>query len=206
VHAESAPRALEGDGRIQRIVTDHGTFACDFAVAAIGGAVNRDLLRGTAIRCEKAILANEFGETNVEGIYAAGDCAAIFDPLFGKHRVFDHHYGAEVTGALAGRNMAGAKTPYAAVNTFDTEVFDLKLKGWGEARQVDRRLIRAATNDASDFIEIGIAADGRIAQILAINHAGEDAILKKLIAQRVKVDGNEETLKDPAFSLETLFA
>jgi hypothetical protein len=85
-------------------------------------------------------------------------------------------------------------------------VFDLKLKGWGEARQVDRRLIRAATNDASDFIEIGIAADGRIAQILAINHAGEDAILKKLIAQRVKVDGNEESLKDPAFSLETLFA
>jgi hypothetical protein len=84
-------------------------------------------------------------------------------------------------------------------------VFELSLSGWGEPKQVDRRLIRGSTTlEAPDFIEIGIAADGRVAQVLAINHAGEDALLRDLVGNRVRVDGHEEALKDPAFPLASL--
>ncbi len=212
VHASTPVRALEGDGRVQRVrLDDHApgknpAVPCDFAIAAVGAAFNRDLLRGTPIRCEKSILVDPHCRTNVENIFAAGDCCAILDPLFGKHRVLDHIDGAMTLGTIAGQNMAGANQTYDAVNFFDSEVFDLKLHAWGEAKQVDRRLIRTSASDPSDFIEFGIAPDGRIAQIVAVNHTGEDDLLRNLVAQRVRIDGNEESIKDAAIPLATLLS
>lgn len=205
VLAQSPPQRIEGDGRVQRVVAEGNVVIADFIVAATGMSVNRELVRGTPITAERAILTDEFCQTNVAGIWAAGDCAAIFDPLFGKHRNLDHWDNARVSGALAGRNMAGRREPYAAVNYFFSDVFELSLNGWGEARQVERRLLRGSANpDSPDFVEIGIAADGRIAQVLAINHAGEDDTLRSLVAQRTRVNGNEELLKDPATKLADL--
>jgi hypothetical protein len=101
--------------------------------------------------------------------------------------------------------MAGGAAKYDTVNLFFSDVFELAMQAWGEARQVDRRLIRGNTNtDAPDFVEIGIAPDGRIAQIIAMNHKGEDELLKMLVAQRARVDGTEESLKDPSYPLRTL--
>jgi 3-phenylpropionate/trans-cinnamate dioxygenase ferredoxin reductase subunit len=202
---ESPPQRIEGDGRVQRVVLDGKTVEADFVVACVGMTANRELLRGTSITAERAILTDEFCQTNVPRIWAAGDCAAIFDPLFGKHRVIDHWDHAQVSGTLAARNMAGGREPYSAVNNFFSDVFDLSLNGWGEARQVERRLIRGSANpDAPDFVEIGVAADGRIAQVLAINHAKEDGTLRSLVAQRTRIDGNEELVKDPATDLASL--
>src|SRR5437868_3354381 len=81
------PERLEGDGRVQRVMlSDQTSVPCDFAIAAVGAVANKDILRTTSIAAEKAILVDQCCRTNVEGIYAAGDCCAIFDPLFGKHR------------------------------------------------------------------------------------------------------------------------
>src|SRR3982750_2083795 len=100
------------------------------------------MLRNTPLTAEKAILVDDHCRTNVPGIFAAGDCAAVYDPLFGKHRVLDHWDNAQVTGTLAGNNMAGAVETYSAVNSFFSDVFELSLTAWGEAKQVERRLLR----------------------------------------------------------------
>jgi len=90
-----------------------------------------------------------------------------------------------VTGALAGRNMAGAAETYAAVNHFFSDVFDLSLNGWGESRHIDHRLLRGMPNaDAPDFIEFGLDSDGRISQVLAVGHSGDDEVLRSLVAHR----------------------
>jgi 3-phenylpropionate/trans-cinnamate dioxygenase ferredoxin reductase component len=206
VRPASAPRRLEGDGRVQRIVLPDGQpIDCDLAIAAVGAVPNMDLLHGTPIAAGRAILADEHCRTNVPGIYAAGDCAAVFDPLFGKHRVLDHWDNAIVTGKLAGRNMAGMNESYSAVNYFFSDVFDLSLSAWGDSRHIDRRLLRGTPNvDAPDFVEFGIGSDGRIVQVLAVGHAGEDEVLRSLIAGRVRVNGNEELLKDPKSDLGRL--
>jgi len=208
VHPHSPPRRLEGDGRVQRVALGDGrTIDCDFAVASVGALPNMDLLHGTPIAAGRAILTDEHCRTNVPGIYAAGDCAAVFDPLFGKHRVLDHWDNAIVTGELAGKNMAGVSEFYKAVNYFFSDVFELSLSGWGDSRHIDRRLLRGAPNvDAPDFVELGIAADGRIVQVLAVGHSGEDEILRALVGKRVIANGNEELLKDPATDLRKLIS
>ena len=206
LHTGRSPLRLEGDGRVQRIALDESTsISCDFAIAAVGAILNKELLRGTPIVSEKAILVDSHCRTNVPGIYAAGDCAAVFDPLFNKHRLLDHWDNAKTTGAIAGNHMAGGGAEYNVANYFFSDVFELSLSGWGESRQVDRRLIRGSTStDNADFIEIGIAAGGRIAQVLAINHTGEDELLRSLVANRAQVGGQEEQIKDPAFELAGL--
>ena len=213
VHTNARPVRVEGDGRVQRVVINGAgpatqSLDCDFAVACVGATVNKDLLRGTPIAAGKAILVDDHCRTNVEGAYAAGDCCAILDPLFGKHRQLDHWDNAQVTGTLAGRNMAGANESYRAVNYFFSDVFDLSLGGWGEARQVDRRLLRGTPRvEAGEFIEVGVAADGRVAQVLVLRtggQSGNDDVLRELVGRRVRLDGNEERLKDPVYPLSDL--
>jgi 3-phenylpropionate/trans-cinnamate dioxygenase ferredoxin reductase subunit len=208
VHINARPARLEGDGRVQHVNLGDGRIIdCDFTVATVGATVNRELLRGTPIAAERAILTDDHCRTNVLNIYAAGDCAAIFDPLFGKHRQLDHWDNAIVSGKLAGRNMAGVDEPYRAVNNFFSDVFELSLNAWGESRHVERRLHRGTPNGTSiggGFAEIGFTADGRIAQVLSIGRTGEDELFRELVARRLRVDGKEELLKDPDAPLKAV--
>jgi 3-phenylpropionate/trans-cinnamate dioxygenase ferredoxin reductase component len=206
VHCGHTVERLEGDGRVQLVFTSEGrVLHCDFVVAAVGTQVNRDILRGTPISAETAILVDDHCQTSVTGIYAAGDCAAIFDPLFGKHRLLDHWDNARVTGNLAGTNMAGGDDQYETVNHFWSEMFDQKGNIWGEAKLVYRRLLRGLPGDPSsenDFAEIGVGTDGRVAQVIAFGRKSEHELLARLVGDRVMVNGNEEDLKDTTRSLE----
>ncbi len=199
---------LEGDGRVQRVVlSDESSIACDFAIAAIGALPNKEILRGTPITAEKAILVDAHCRTNVDGVFAAGDCCAIFDPLFGKHRILDHWNSAIVTGKLAGANMAGENKAYDGASSFFSDVFDWSLNAWGEARLVDRRLVRGTPNvEHPDFVEFGLSSDGRITQVLAVNHPGEDDVLAEMVRRRLMVEGMEETLKEPGSDLKELLS
>ncbi|HEY1922570.1 MAG TPA: FAD-dependent oxidoreductase, partial [Tepidisphaeraceae bacterium] len=204
VHSGDRVMRVEGDGRVQRVVLTSGkSIGCDFAVAACGIQVHKEILRGTPIAAEKAILVDAGCRTNVRGIFAAGDCAAVFDPLFGKHRMMQHWDSASQTGRIAGINMSGGDAKFEVASFFDSLVFGLKLGVWGEARMVDRRIIRGTPSaESPEFIEIGVAADGRIAQVIAVGEVGSTDVLARLVRERVATNGKEEELRDPGFALE----
>jgi NADPH-dependent 2,4-dienoyl-CoA reductase/sulfur reductase-like enzyme len=176
---------------------------CDFVVAAVGIIVNKDLLRGTPIAAEKAVLVDDSCRTSVRDIFAAGDCAAVFDPLFGKHRILQHSDSAALTGQIAGTNMAGGDAKFQTASYFDSEVFGLELEAWGEARAVDRRIIRGLPSaESPQFIEFGVAADGRLAQIVTGARQERKELFASLIERRISVIGKEEQLKDPSLPVE----
>lgn len=209
VHLNAPARRLEGDGRVQRVVAGDGQeLACDFAVAAVGVVPTKDLLRGTPIGAGKAILVDRHCQTNVPSVFAAGDCASVFDPRFGKHRGLAHLDDAAGTGALAGRNMAGGEGGYESVGAFTANVFGLPVRAWGEARLIDRRIVRGAQavagNDSPQLIEFGVAPDGRLTHVLSVGMSDADEVLGELVARRVSVDGSEDALKEPSAALGDL--
>jgi len=206
VHLSTTALRLEGDGRVQRVqLSNGGAIDTDFVVGAIGSTVNRQILRGTSIRAEKAILTDEHCRTNISNVYAAGDCAAVFDPAVGKHRIGHHWTQAEITGRIAGDNMAGGNAAYDAVPQFDSEIFGRSIRVFGDARQVDRRIIRGTPNlESPNFLEIGVAAEGTVVQVIAFGQDHEFDTLESLVKQRTPVNGNEEQLKDPAGPLGDL--
>jgi NADPH-dependent 2,4-dienoyl-CoA reductase/sulfur reductase-like enzyme len=205
INAHGGPARFEGDGRVQRVVLNNGAAApCDFAVVAAGIVVNKELLRGTPVRAEKAILVDEMCRTNVEDVFAAGDCAAVHDARFGKYRLSEPWDSAEITGAIAGANMAGASEKFAAVGTFEVELFGNRISGWGEAKHVERRIVRAGINggnhgEGAVFAEVGVSGDGRVSQVIAVGTP--DLQYPRLVSERVNVTGREEMLRDPAVEL-----
>lgn len=204
LHTGRRPLRLEGDGRVQRVVLDDAdktVLDCDFAVACVGAVATKDLLRGTTIGAGKAILVDATGRTSVPNIFAAGDCCAILDPRFGKHRWLEHWDGAIAMGILAGRNMAGAHDTFHAMPGFETEVFGVPASFCGEARLVDRRLIRGNAAADTGFAEIGVAQDGRVAQVITVGEVPEADALRQLVRDRADVTGREDALRDPSLPL-----
>lgn len=198
---------LDGDGRIQRVLLSSGRVVpCDFVVAAVGIIVHKDILRGTPIAAEKAILVDSACRTSLRDIFAAGDCAAVFDPMFGKHRILQHSDSAAVTGRIAGANMAGADVKFQSASYFSTEIFGMELEVWGESRAVDRRIIRGLSGGESpQFVEFGVGADGRLAQIITGTRQDRKELFAELVEKRVNVIGKEERLKDPNQGIADIF-
>lgn len=208
VHLKQPAIRLEGDGRVQRVaLAGGGVIDCDLALAAVGMTINKDLLRNTPINVSRAILVDEHCRTSDPAVFAAGDCCAIRDPLFGKYRLLDHVSGAIYTGQLAGRNMAGVTEAYSGAGHYESRVFDLTLRVCGENRVVDRRLIRGVPSlDAPNFAEIGIAADGRIAQVVTLGEISDQASFAELVSTRFDANGRENELRDAETPLRSMIS
>jgi nitrite reductase (NADH) large subunit len=110
--AVSAIQGTPSDGVKGVTLSDGQTLECGLVIRAAGVAPNVKLVEGTPIAWERGILVNEFFETTIPGIYAAGDVAQTHDVSLGGKFVNANWPNAGEQGRVAGLNMAGRATPY----------------------------------------------------------------------------------------------
>jgi NADPH-dependent 2,4-dienoyl-CoA reductase/sulfur reductase-like enzyme/nitrite reductase/ring-hydroxylating ferredoxin subunit len=122
-HLGRAPAAIH-----ERCVElDDGTkLDCDLVVVGIGVHPNTHLAEQAGIATDNGVLVNEFLETNVPGIFAAGDIARWPDPRAGRIRV-EHWVVAQRQGQTAARNILGAREPFTSAPFFWSNHFDLHI-------------------------------------------------------------------------------
>jgi NADPH-dependent 2,4-dienoyl-CoA reductase/sulfur reductase-like enzyme len=73
-------KAIEGDGKVERLVTDKETFDVDMVVLAVGFRPNTALADGKIeLFRNGAFLVDKKQETSIPGVYAVGDCATVYD-------------------------------------------------------------------------------------------------------------------------------
>jgi len=102
------------DEGVTGVVLDNGEkIDCGLVVKATGVAPNLALVKDTPIRVNMGIVVNEYFETNIPGVYAAGDVAETYDVTRGKLFVNANWPNAHAQGRIAGLNMAGHATAYA---------------------------------------------------------------------------------------------
>jgi NAD(P)H-nitrite reductase large subunit len=90
-----------------RLANDE-TLDCELVGSGIGVRPTLDFVRGAPLEMDRGLLVNEYLETNQSDVYAAGDCAQIWDQWTQKHCLDDLWPTAVAAGRIAGRNMAGA--------------------------------------------------------------------------------------------------
>jgi NAD(P)H-nitrite reductase large subunit len=99
------------------------SLEADLVISATGVKPNIGFLETSGIKCLLGVLTDEHLQTNVPGIYAAGDCAEAFDKVSGKTIVSAIQPNAAEQARVAALNMAGRQTELRGVtqiNVLDT--------------------------------------------------------------------------------------
>ena len=116
---------------------DGRTIECDLVVAGIGVRPVTDLAAKSGIPVGDGVVVNEYLETGLPGIYAAGDVASYQDTLFGKRRRVEHWDNAVSQGQHCARALTGERSPLVHVPYFFSDVFDLSYELWGDMTGAD---------------------------------------------------------------------
>ncbi|CAN5750231.1 FAD-dependent oxidoreductase [soil metagenome] len=180
---------LRGAGRVEEVVLSTGErIPADLVLVAIGVTPATEWLVGSAIDLDDGVLTNASLETNVPGIYAAGDVARAFQPDLRRHVRFEQYGSAHEQGVVAGRLMAGVGV--TAVPTITpgagSEQFGVRMQVVGDAAKADRVLVRGSLEDRS--FTAFFLVDGRVRGAFLMNRPRDLPVTRKLVARRAQID------------------
>jgi NAD(P)H-nitrite reductase large subunit len=124
VYTSSRVEAIQNKGSALNVRLSNGTKVdADLVISATGVKPNIGFLQSSGVSCAHGVLTDEYLQTNVQGIYAAGDCAEALDLASGKHIVSAIQPNAADEAYCAGMNMAGKQMVLRGVtqiNVLDT--------------------------------------------------------------------------------------
>ena len=111
LHLNEKVQSLEADNNnnVKAVITDKGKYDADYVVVAIGVTPNNDLAREAGIKLmdNGAILVDREGKTSIDSIYAAGDCASIYDKVLDDQTYAALATGANKLGRMVASNLVG---------------------------------------------------------------------------------------------------
>ena len=126
-------------------LSNNKIIKCDMIIAGIGSEPNTALFMGTDLKIDNGILVNEFCETSVENVYAAGDVANFYHPFYKKHIRLESWKHAQNHGVCAGKNIIEKKETYKEIPWMWSDQFDLNLQLTGLCQDYDTFVERGAS-------------------------------------------------------------
>ena len=126
-------KAVEGEGKVERIVTDKETFDVDMVIMAVGFRPNTALGAGKIkLFHNGAFLVDKKQETSIPGVYAVGDCATIYDNSLGKMSYIALASNAVRSGIVGAYNATGHELEGIGVQGSNgINIYDLKMVSTG---------------------------------------------------------------------------
>ncbi|MDX1888936.1 NAD(P)/FAD-dependent oxidoreductase [Mycolicibacterium sp. 050158] len=179
-------KAVEGEGRVERVVLSDGTtLDAELVVVGIGVSPNTDWLEGSGLALDNGVVCDETLWTGVPGVYAAGDVANWMNPMFGVRQRMENWTAAAEQGAAAARNALDPDNakPYETVPYFWSDWYGSRIQFVG-VPECDEVLLVDGDVDADDRWTALYRQGDRLVGALTVN--GQTVIMKyrRLIAQK----------------------
>lgn len=125
IYGEEVAEVRVKDGLAVGVTTTAGRRVdCDMIGVGLGLTMNMEFLEGTGVETHTGVVTDRYLQTNVPGIFAAGDVAEFDDVLLGRHHRMGTWDNALAHGRAVARNMMGAREAYVDVPTYQSGLFD----------------------------------------------------------------------------------
>ena len=175
--------AFEGSGRVERVRTRSGRILeCDFVVTGFGILPNVELLERAGAQVDNGVLVDEYCRTSLPDIFAAGDVANRYHPLFGQRLRLEHWNNGDRQGRIAGRNVAGRKDVYADIPSFWSDEYQDQIEYVGHHTVFDQLVVRGDTSRREFYAYY--LFEGLVRAVGAMGHG--DEIVPELEQQILK--------------------
>jgi 3-phenylpropionate/trans-cinnamate dioxygenase ferredoxin reductase subunit len=200
-HFGSGVEELRGSERAEEVKLADGSFvAGDLFVVGVGVIPRTELAEGAGLTIENGVVTDEYLQTSVPGVFAAGDIADAWHPLFATRIRLEHWSAALNQGPLAAKNMLGQQVPYEKVPYFFSDQYDVGMEYSGFAPTWDEVVYRGdpATRE---FIAFWLK-DGRLAAGMNVNTWDVNDAIAAIVASQKPVDADR--LRDPSIDLSTV--
>ncbi len=177
---------------VTHVVTNNGTFEADVVIVASGVVPNAELAKKAGIRCGASggILTDQRQQTNLDNIFAAGDCCEVKNLVNNKNMYIPLATIASKQGWAAGENAAGGNATFrGAVHAIAVRVFGLEVARVGlsaeEAKESGFDVVtdtitansRVGLMPGNKKLNVTTIVDKRSRRLLGVNMIGEDGVV-----------------------------
>jgi len=190
-------------GRVESVATDQfAALEADVVVVGVGAAPNVELAAAAGLEVDNGIVTDDALRTSAPDVFAAGDVASSFHPLYGRQVRVEHWANALNGGPAAARSMLGHQVSYDRVPYFFTDQYDLGMEYSGLGGPGDTVVTRG-NPDGNEFIAFWMR-DGRVTAGMNVNVWDVTDPIQQLIRSRRQVPA--AALADADTPLERLTA
>jgi NADPH-dependent 2,4-dienoyl-CoA reductase/sulfur reductase-like enzyme len=196
LYLEESLQGFDVDGeRVHAVVTDKRTLPTDLVILGMGVRPNSDLAAAADITLghRGAIRVNARMQTEVEGVWAAGDCAESFHLISRKPVHIALGTVANKHGRVAGTNIAGGKAEFGGVvGTAVTKICAVEVArtglqereieelGWDFITETTKSVTRAGYYPGGGPITIKLLAEKETGKLLGGQIVGCEGAAKRI--------------------------
>jgi NADPH-dependent 2,4-dienoyl-CoA reductase/sulfur reductase-like enzyme len=183
-----------GDDRLSYVETKSGLCVeAELAVVGVGVTPNVDFLADSGLVLDNGVVVDQRFETQAAGVFAAGDVANFFDPLYGRQRRIEHWSNANYQGTEVGKVLAGNGGGYDTVSSFFSEVFGTTVKVFGDVSRFDELTTEGSLMSGALLTSYGDS--GRLVGALTVGAGDElESLLKELISEHAPMEALQREL------------
>jgi NAD(P)H-nitrite reductase large subunit len=195
---------VDDDGQLEAAITPDGErYEGSWAGVAIGLDFNTEWLHSSGVECDNGVVVDEYMQTNVDDIYAAGDITQFYDVILGDRAQNGAWGSAKQQGSVAAKNMVADEPAeeFRWVSTYSVTHFDFPFLSFGHPTLGDDE----AEQKYSDTEWRRLAfKDGKLIGGVLIGDLSQQSAYKKLIREEWEVADKKDLLLEESVDIDKL--
>jgi len=193
LHYEEAIEKVEQSNGTAKVTGTAGfTANADIVGIGLGLTMNIDIFRDTGLETKVGIRTNEFLETNMTDVWAAGDVAEFYDVVSERHHRMGTWDNSLNHGRHVAKNMLGAKQPYVEVPTYASGMFNsnISVMGVTTEEEPDAEALVEVDYESRNYKRLFFLGDKLVGAMLVGKMKGRKKVLE-LISSRTPIERRE---------------